>query len=258
MAQTSDGNKIKTITLLTLSVFLMAFLAVETAKTNKEIRYVGVSDKGERQITIEGSGKVTAIPDIATITIGIDSKGENVTEVQSQNSEQHNALVDSLKKLGIDEKDMKTTSYNVYENQKYNPATSVYESNGWVVSQRLELKIRNLENLAKAIEVAGQGGANSISGPSFTIDDLTNIKDEARDKAIADSNKKAEIIADQLDVKLGKIIGYSEWMDGGYPPVMYETFKSGAREDAAYAGAPSIEAGQNEYTLNVNVVYELR
>ncbi|MDP4008366.1 MAG: SIMPL domain-containing protein [Candidatus Peregrinibacteria bacterium] len=252
-----DQTKPLAIPISVLIVFIIAFFAVQTVKVYKEIRYVGTPETFERQISIEGTGKVMAFPDIATITVGIDTKGKEVATAQKENSEKNNALIASLKKLGVAEEDIKTTSYNVYENQEYNPEVRKYDSLGWMVSQRLEIKIRKMDQLSKVLEAAGQGGANSISGPSFTIDDMTTIKDEAREKAIADANKKAEILADKLDVRLGNITSYNEYMQNDRP-VYYETMSMKGVDDSMDMAAPEIQTGQNEYAITINITYELK
>jgi uncharacterized protein YggE len=162
-----------------------------------------------------------------------------------------NSLIESIKALGVAAADLQTSNYSVYEDKSWNPETGAYTSNGWVVSQQITVKVRDTAKISTVLDVAGRGGATNIYGPNFTIDDPSNLKDEARMAALADAQARAEVIAKNLGVKLDKVVGYSEWSDSG----MYYAERSFIGDGAG--GTPTIEPGSTDVTVNVTVTYKL-
>lgn len=250
-----NENKPFALALLLGLSFFIVFLMVKTGQAIRETHEIGKPEPFEHQITIDGQGKVTATPDIATVSMGVETKGETVAIAQQQNSDTMNALVNRLIATGLSEEDIQTSNYNVYENSEYNPVTELYEESGWIVSQQVTVKVRDTSRISVVLDTAGKNGATNISGPNFTIDDPSVLKDAARGKAIADASEKAQALAKKLGVRLKKVVGYSEWSDNGYPTPYYDYMRS---DMMGVGGAtPDIFAGTNEVTLNVSITYQL-
>ncbi len=220
-------------------------------------------------ITIDGKGEVFARPDIATFSFSVTAKENDATTAQSTSAERMNAIVSYLKGAGIEEKDIKTTGYNLYPRYEY-PDTRCNEFGcppvgeptliGYEVSQTVTVKVRNTGDAGKLISGVGELGATNVSGLSFTIDDEDSLKEEARTAAIADAKMKAEKLADELGVKLVRMTGY--WEDQGNPYYGY-----GMGGDAMYSAkaesmdamiSPEIPTGEQTITSNVHITYEIR
>ena len=221
----------------------------------KEHRYIGKPTEIRDTITIGGEGKVTAIPDIAAIEIGVSTEKTDVASAQKENTTKMNAVTKKVKDLGVDEKDIQTTQYNIYP--QYDYTNNRQQLRGYQIAQNVRIKIRDLSKIGAILEAATSAGANQVSGVSFTIDDPEKLRQEAREKALDNAREKAKALAGRADVKLGKIVSFSE-SDSGTPPVPYyaraEAFGMGG--DMAVK-TPDIQAGSLEVVVNVNVSYEI-
>jgi len=257
-----------TVTLTIFSVFLLVMIQ-KTADTATNTN----------TISFTGEGKVFAIPDIAMISFSIVTEAKTSKEAQETNSEKSKKGVDFLKNQGIDEKDIKTTSYNVYpqysyprplplgtETQSYPAQGSsgivypeYYPSNpkitGYQVNQSFEVKIHDLEKVSVVLDGLVSAGANQVNHLGFKIDDEEKLKEKARQLAIADAKEKAKNLKKQLNIRLGKIINYSE--GGGYP--IHYRLEAQAFDKAGVGGnGPEIPVGENEIVVNATITYQIK
>ncbi len=233
-------------------VYTIVLLGAKINQTMLAAQQIGEPEPFEHTIVIDGTGTVTGTPDIATVSMGVESKGADVATAQAANTTAMNALIEKIKALGVASADLQTSNYSVYEDQTWNPDTGEYTSNGWIVSQQISVKIRDTAKISMVLDTAGKNGATNIYGPTFTIDDPTNLKAQARDEALADAKTRAEAIAKSLGVRLEQIVGYSEWSDDGL-----SFFDSVKELGGAGGSAPTIEAGSTDVTVNVSVTYKL-
>ncbi len=253
MFPTWKENRPFALGLLILIAYGVVFLG---AKTHQAIQQTMRLDKPvpyEHTINVEGVGKVLGRPDIATISFGVETRGKDVASAQDRNSKSMNTLIDKMKALEIVADDVQTSSYNAYQETSYNPQTGKSEPGEWIVSQQVNVKVRNTDKISNVIQVAGQNGATNISGPNFTIDDPSSLKDEARAEALADSMKRAGMIAEQLGLRLERVVGYTEYATDAATYYAYDKMSSGMG-----GGGPVIQPGTNEVMLTVNVTYKLR
>ena len=220
--------------------------------------------KGEPMM-VSDTGKVSIVPDIAKVTIGIDSQGQNLKQVQDSVNKKSKSLTDALKKLGIDEKDIKTTNYSV--NPEYDYSNSPYKINdyeiqpfkikGYRVSTNYEVKITDFELVNDALTMATESGANVVGNISFEVNEETKEKklQEAREMAVDKAKQKAEGLAKASGITLGKIINVTESMGYDYPgPIMY------SKEIALDASQPetaNIQDGETEISVTVTLSYSL-
>lgn len=242
------------LALLILLAFGSVFLLAKTDLAIREAHQVGKPVPYEHTITVEGTGKISATPDIATISFGVLTRGSDVASAQGKNSTSMNALLQKVKALAIAEDDVQTSSYTVYQDMPWNPETQRSEPGDWIVSQQVSVKVRDTSKISTVLQTVGESGATNIYGPNFTIDDPRSLQAQARASALEDAQKKAAEIAQQLGVKLVAVVGYSEYsMDSGYPVPYYARDVGGA----VAAEAPSIAAGTSDVSVQVNVTYSL-
>ena len=215
----------------------------------------------QESFTVSGSGVVYAKADIANMSVGLKTDVKpTAAAATKENSEKMNEIIVVLKDMEIEAKDIKTDSYSlrpVYtwvdnEGQKLK---------GYEVYQNVTLKIRDLDKIGDIIAKTTEKGANQVGDISFTIDDEYELKNEARGLAIEKAKEKAEIIANQTGMKLGKIIGVHE---SYYEPVEPYAYRNASKEMAfdsalgAEMSSPEIEAGQNEVRVEVSLVYKVK
>ncbi len=217
-------------------------------------------------ISVVGEGEVFAKPDIATISFSVNAKENDAATAQSKSAESVNAIIAYLKEKGVDEKDIKTQSYNLSPRYEYSrtictqwecPPQGEPKVIGYEVTQSMDVKVRKTDDVGMLVTGVGELGATNVYGPTFTIDDDSALKAEAREIAIADAKAKAQKLADELGVRIVRMTGY--WEDeGAYP--MYSGYGKGGVEMAAMDAnvAPEMPTGENTISSRVNISYEIK
>lgn len=213
---------------------------------------------------VSGEGKVSVVPDIATVNFGVITEGgSDVAKIQADNTKKMNDIIDFLKKNDIDAKDIKTSGYNIsprYESTRciYGGICEAPKIAGYQVSQNVQIKIRDFTKIGPTLSGLVTKGANSVSGVQFTIDDLEAARSEARGLAIKEAQKQAEIVAKTAGFKLGNLLSINE--DIGGNPMYYgvggDMMKS--EMSVSSAPAPTIEAGTTDVVVRVNVQYQIK
>lgn len=236
---------------------------------------VAYSKRGDpssfRSFSVSGEGKIVAIPDVAQFTMSVISQGgQEIVSTQKINTEKMNKAIEYLKAQEVKEKDIQTESYNVeprYQNyscpkRSYAPNEMVEpcpppEIVGYTVRQTATVKLRDFNKAGDILAGVVKNGANSVSSLSFTIDDPTEIEEEARAKAISEAQNKAEKIAESADFRIGRLLSIDEY--GGYIPRGKGGYGGGISFDMAEAEmpAPAIEPGSQEVIVNVTMRYEI-
>ena len=205
---------------------------------------------------VTGEGKVSVIPDIAKVTLGIQENGTSLKTVQDSVNKKSKILTDSLKKLGIGESDIKTTSYNVYP--QYDYTTPTQRITGYQVSTSYEVTIKDFDKVNDVLVQATAAGANTAGGIIFEVNDETkaNKLQEAREEAVGKAKEKAQGLAKAAGISLGKIINITESQGGNEIRPMYAT------SDLAVSGsAPvpaNIQPGETEISVTVSLYYEIK
>jgi len=213
-----------------------------------------VTPENVRSMSVNGIGRVTIVPDIATINIGVRSESEVVTDALDGNTAQANAIARVLKQLGIEDKDIQTSNFNIYPSERYDPMTGQVEGRFFVVENTVNVTVRDLSSLGQVLNAVVEAGANSIYGISFNVDDRSAAVAEARELAIQEAKAKAEVIAEAAGVQLGEIININVYE--GSMPVSYYDAKGGAF--MAEAAAVPIAAGTLTIIMECNLTYAIK
>ena len=204
-------------------------------------------------VSFSGEGKVFAKPDIGLVRVVIFSEAATPQEAEKVNSPKSEKVVNFLKTQGIAEKDIKTSEYNISPQYAY-PRNEEPQIKSYLVYQELEIKIRNLDKAGVIIGGVVSAGANKVTDLRFTIDDLDELKNQARSEAIAKAKKKANELEGQLGIRLGKIVNFYE-NAGGFSPVFYEKALSSPSQGG---GGPTLPAGENEIIINITLTYQVK
>ena len=218
----------------------------------KEYRYIGKDMAYGNILNFSGEGKVYTKPDIALVTLSVVTNSSTVAGVQDKNTKKMNSVIDFLKKTGIEDKDIKTTNYQLYPQYNYE-YTKIPQIIGYEITQSLEVKIRNLDKVGEILEGSTNAGVNQVSSLYFKVDKDEVFKSQARALAIIDAKKKAEETARQLGIKLGKLTGFSE--SSGYNP--YPIYAKSAEGMGGGGATPDIQVGENEILVNVTLTFEI-
>lgn len=220
-----------------------------------------------RSFTVQGEGKAVGVPDIASFSFEVITEGDtDLAALQSENAEKMNKALDFVTKKGVDKKDIKTAQYSIqprYESTvcDYSVRGSVCPPAaivGYTVQQTTYVKIRDFKLISPLLSGVVEGGANSVSGLQFSIDESDALENTARAEAIKKAQEKAASIAEAGGFKLGRLLEISE-NNGGYTPYYARTAMmdvgGGAKEASV---APVIEAGSQEINSSVSLKYEIQ
>ena len=217
---------------------------------------LSVSLTGSSQQTgvwVSGTGVVTATPDVAILTLGVEAQETTVKAAQSEASSAMNAVVAALKTNGVADKDIQTQWYSISPVTKWVEETSEQITTGYSVTNMVTVKIRDISKAGTIIDAVAEAGGDltRINSINFTVDDPTAYYNQAREQAMQDAKDKAEQMATLAGVTLGKPTYISE--SGGYIPTPYYL------KDYAEGGSAStpISAGELDITIMVQVGYAI-
>ena len=246
-------NPIVFILSLAFVVVLGIAIGIWAWNMSKQHYYIGKNPDIQRTISIMGEGKVTAIPDIALVSLGLSTQKAKVSDAQTENSKAINSLIDKLKALGIAKEDIQTTDYSIYPNYDYSNGKQTLT--GYTVSQNVQVKIRQTDKVDDVLKIAGDLNLNQIGGLTFTIDNPESYKQQARIKALENAKAKADALAQIMNVKLGKVISFSE--SGSGIPTPYPMYAKSEVSGMGGGPAPTVEAGSQDIIIDATISYEL-
>ena len=253
----------KKIWILTVSMVLL-LAVVGLTGCNQDGGIIGTEASGIRVnlsnqqegIWVSGSGKVMAVPDVATLSLGIEAQDDSVALAQSQAVEAMDKVKAALTGNGVAEKDIQTRYFNVQRITRWDQDKQQEVAIGYRVTNMVTAKIRELDKVGAiidAVAVAG-GDLTRIDNIGFSVDDPSGYYAEAREKAVTDARVKAEQMAELSGVKLGKptYISESFYMPG---PIYRQDMIAKAE------GAPAVETpispGEMEISLSVQIAYAI-
>lgn len=237
--------------LILLSFFVLLFAYIKLAGPIP-FSVSSVTTNKTDIFTVSGEGKVSIKPDIAVASVGVSVNAPSVKVAQEQMNSKINQVSESIKKLGILDKDIKTTNYSIYPNIDYQSGTQRIA--GYSANTNLSIKIRNIDLVNQVIDEATKAGANQIGGVTFEVDDQTKVENEARSLAVAEAKKKAQEASKIAGFSLGRIINYSENFGSFDRPVTLSAEKIGL----GGGNETSIEPGSSEVKVMVNLSYEIK
>ena len=241
-------------TIVGLVLFFIALFVYTKFAGPIPFSITNVTSNKSEAFTVTGEGKVSVKPDIATVNVGVQATGKTVEEVQNNLNKNMNAVTAAVKSSGVDEKDIKTSNYNL--SPTYDYSSSRQQITGYQSSSNLTIKVRKIDTANSVVDAATKAGANTIGGISFDVDDKTKAENEARKLAVSDAKAKAELAAQTTGFTLGKIINYQESTNNNRMVPMYA--KAEMATDAG-AGAPTqLSLGSTDIVLTVTLSYEVK
>lgn len=212
------------------------------------------ADDNVSKLISQGDGTVRAAPDMATITLGVETRNESASVAARENAQLMNETVNALLGAGIKREDIQTTQYSISTYTQDLSLESRVPVNTtrpiFMVTNQVTVRTNNTTNIGPVLDAAIASGSNSIQGISFDIRDPKPQMDAALKDAVADARRKAEVVASAAGVKIGKVLEIS----GGYSFVSSGSTKNYALEVAA---PTPVLPGQVEVTASVSVTYEI-
>lgn len=207
-------------------------------------------------ITVVGEGKVSLQPDIARVTIGVETVNESVQDATAANKTIVETVLAALQEAGIAENDLRTTGYSVFAD-RFGPEGILPDNDvRYRVSNSVSVTIRDLDNVGTILDVAVEAGANNIYGVEFALDDPGIAESDARSAAVASALDKATELAELTGVSLGQVVSVSEviGMGGGY---YSGNFAEAARMGLGGGGGAPIAPGQLDLVMQLQITYAI-
>lgn len=218
---------------------------------------VSAQDSGDRTITVNGSGSTFGEPDMATITLGVEQRSDNIADAYSQVNQTLDTIVQQLNELGISENDIQTADLSIFtENQPPTPMQGEMAENqpqnSFRVMNRINVIVRDLSLVEEVIDTAVSAGANNIFGLNFSIQDTSALEADARVEALEQARTRAQQIADALNVELGAVQTVIEEGDSFVRPAA-----ESAMMGRGGGGGAAVERGQLSVSVSVRVTFAI-
>ena len=207
----------------------------------------------ERLMTVTGQGVINVEPDLAHINLGVQTVGKTANAALKENNSKMAKIIAELKAVGIEDRDIQTTNFSIspqWEQIKQSSKHQRPKIIGYIVSNMVNLRIRDLDTIGEVLDQVVNLGANSFHGIRFDISNRAELMDDARVLAVKKARSRAEILTEAAGVELGEILTISE--GGGFVP--QGRF---AQADAMMAEAVPIAQGELEIRAPVSLTYEL-
>lgn len=214
---------------------------------------VGSQQEG---LWVNGHGEVNAVPDVASLQLGISSQQATVAEAQAEAATAMDKVVASLKSNGVAEKDIQTQQFSVQQVTRWDPDKQQEIVTGYVVNNMVMVKVRQITSIGTVIDaVVAAGGDNTrINSIAFSIEDPTTYQKEARDEAMANAKAKAEQLATLSGVSLGKPTYISESTN---IPIYQSPVGISAVPAPSPAPVTPVSAGELTIKVDIQVVYDI-
>lgn len=210
--------------------------------------------KAMRTITVSGEGQVFGAPDQAQINTGVVTDAPTAKDALARNSARMAEVIAALKQMGIESKDIQTSGFNLspmYLPQQ--PSQTIPRIGGYQVSNNVSVTVKDLSKLGEIMDQVVQMGSNSVGGVSFSIANPKPLMMQAREAAIQDAKARADAYAKAAGVSVGKVLTISEQTAPIVQPVPVYAMRAQMAESAPVP----VEAGQQQLSLNVAVVFEI-
>jgi uncharacterized protein len=201
-------------------------------------------------ISVTGQADISVPPDQAQIDAGVTSDAKTARDASEANNAAMGKVLQALKGAGIAEKDYQTSRLSLQPQYAVNRTNGPLVVTGYRASNRVNIKLRDVSKVATVIDTLVGAGANEIGGINFMVSQASKLLDQAREQAIADARRKAEIYAKAAGVTLGSPISISE--EGSSSPMPFR-----ARMMAPAAPTP-VAQGEETLSITVNVSWAIK
>ena len=208
------------------------------------------------RLDIAASGEVTRVPDLAVISAGVQTLKPTATAAIEENATRMERVRAALKRAGIEDKDIQTSSINLNPEYQYDQNRPP-RLTGYRASNTVNIKFRDLKRTGAILDALVAEGSNQINGPSLTIDKPESALDEARTKAIANGRARADLYARALGMRVVRLLSVSE--GGGYsvpPPMPYAA--DAVMVTGQRVAKTEIDPGTQQLQANVSMSFELQ
>ena len=209
------------------------------------------TDVQPNSVTVNGAGEVEVTPDIAVLKLGVKSEAADTEQVRSSNAAAVNAVIDAVKALGVEEKDIQTTDVNL---------RSSYDSNGkqdgYLMETTLEIIVRDMEKSGEVVDACIASGSNTMRGITYAVSNQQELYADALEAAVESAHQTAQAIAQAGGREVGEMLNATEMGEGMTVRPGYAG--GNAAMDSAAQNGTSIQPGTDTIQAEVQVTYRLK
>jgi uncharacterized protein YggE len=202
----------------------------------------------QHTITVSGNGKVTIVPDVARINLGVTVSKPTVKAVRQAGAKAMTDIIAAIKALGIAEADIQTTNLSLYPQYGSGSAPKIV---GYQMSEQIVVTVRDLDKAGDVVDAATAKGANNVNGISFESGDPVKAQNDARAAAVAAARTSAQAMAAAGNVSLGDVISITDASPSF--PIWYGAARGAAIEDLA----TPVQPGTQDLTATVTVIFAI-
>lgn len=215
---------------------------------------VTVAPGGQAGISVSGEGTVSVAPDIAVLDLGASVIDETVAAARDRAATAMQAIHDAATANGVDEKDIRTTSFNIYPQYRFSEEKG-QEITGYQVTNLVSIKVRDMDNVSAVLDAAVAAGGNDVrvDNVTFTVEDPEQYMNDARTKALENARAHADELAAAAGVSVGAPISIVETTGSFQPP--QPMFAESAAD--ARGGSTPVSPGEQRLSVTVMVVYSI-
>jgi uncharacterized protein YggE len=230
---------------LTAAVFLAVFAAGAAEQSSSSSR-----------IVVSAEGKANAVPDMAVIVLGVETRNSSAMAASAENADRMNLVVSALRKDGVKDDEMETSRYTIYFETRDVPGYANGQApqiSEFVVANQVTINVNvtDNKNISKVLDAAEGAGSNRVDGIYFELKDPGPVMDMAIRDAVKNAIDKAEVIASAAGLKLGNIVEISE------PTSVQPVYNNVAYSGGLSRSATPIMQGRIELMASVTVIYEV-
>jgi len=199
---------------------------------------------------------VTAEPDLATISAGVTSEAPTAVEAMRANATQMNAVIEQIKALGVADEDIQTTGINLNARYDYNRQDRKQMFVGYSVSNRVSVKLREIDEVGGALDALVAAGATDLNGPSFSIEDDEGAKEQARARALERGMKRALAYAAMIGGGDVRVLEISESLRGRSSANAMVP-RAAMMSDAVAEAASPVQPGRVSTGVSITMKFEV-
>jgi uncharacterized protein YggE len=207
-------------------------------------------------INVSGVGEISAAPDKAMVSVSIESRRKRIQEARDEVAAVIGRTLAVTDSLDIDRKYVNTSASTIRPEYRYDNGKRSFQ--GYYVSRQVLIDLRDLDNIGPLTEKLLDAGINNVSPPSLGSTKAADLKRQALKRATEDAKRNAQIIAEALDVKVGKPISVNAHSNNHRPTPRPMMMKSAAYADAeSFSPAETYETGEIRFSANVNARFSI-
>ena len=242
------SQSIRTLGAFALGALVVAVAALSVRVGPTTAAPATTADPATHTITVSASGKVTVVPDVARVTLGVTITKPTVKAARENAAVSMTKIIAAVKALGVADADIQTVGLSLYPQYANGSPSRIV---GYQISEQLQITIRDLDKTGDVVDAATAKGATDVNGISFELADPAKALNDARANAVTAAQASAQAMATAGHVTLGSVVSISD--TNPTTPIYYGAMRAAALDSAA----TPIKVGTQDMSVQLTVVFEI-